>query len=227
MASAHFCSNCFNPLIDRSLLMQFQPSSHASASSAPSAPLLKSSQSLRKQLLRITLPAVLLPLALFSAVHHWQLQQTMTKGRLQQLQDASLLASQQATDLLQELLIISNTVAENSQVLETLQIAGEEVAVAKLDKVAVAQLEAQYNSTKLLRSNAALNTLLRQTAKAMGLTELSITEQHGLNVASSITPIDLAQQDEAWWKASQTQPQINLVPTGELVAVEFSRVIRD
>lgn len=207
--------------------MQFHPSSNASPTSAPPFPLIKGGQSLRKQLLRITLPAVLLPVALFSAVHYWQVQQAIAKGRLQQLQDVSFLASQQAKDLLQELLIISNTVTENSQVLEALRTAGEEVAGAKLDKAAVDQLEAQYRSTKLLRSDASLNTLLRQTAKAVGLTELSITERHGLNVASSITPVDLVQQDEGWWKASQTQPQVDLVLTGELFSVEFSQVIRD
>lgn len=186
---------------------------------------------MKTRLLWITLPSVVVPLVIAGIANQWLVQEKFNFRQLQQLEKINLHAREEIIYLLQEATLISQQVAENSQVIAALRADGQQVASSDLAQTPIEKLEQQYSRTKLLQSREPLNEYLRNIAAISTLSELSISEQHGLNVAASATPQDFVQRDEAWWQASRDRNLAIAIPTisqsADRFRIEFSQSVRE
>jgi len=90
--------------------------------------------------------------------------------------------------------------------LVTLVRQADQDAVSRgLDRMAIPDLERMFNATRQLGGDAALRDYLRAytTTTISDLSEIIVTESHGLNVVVSDRPSDFVQRDEAWWQRAQ------------------------
>src|SRR5947207_2453373 len=90
--------------------------------------------------------------------------------------------------------------------LVTLVRQADQDAVSRgLDRMAIPDLERMFNATRQLSGDAALRDYLRAytTTTISDLSEIIVTESHGLNVVVSDRPSDFVQRDEAWWQRAQ------------------------
>ena len=186
-------------------------------------------KSLRFQLLRGILPAVLIPLAIASTVGYRVIHESLEADLSQQVRSKAILASELTRDSLDALAEIPQLVADNPLVVEAAESAGERSP--ELSDLSLAEAEQRFAETKLLRVNADLNSYLSQTAATAGLAELFFTEQRGLNVAYSSPTSDFVQSDEAWWQGAQSNTSWISEPifdeSAQTFGIEFSQAIAD
>ncbi|HJS42816.1 MAG TPA: methyl-accepting chemotaxis protein [Gemmatimonadales bacterium] len=83
--------------------------------------------------------------------------------------------------------------------------AGADVTSRGLDRLPIPDLEQMFGATRQLGGDAALRDYLRAhaTASISDLSEIIVTESHGLNVVASGRPSDFVQRDETWWQRAQ------------------------
>ncbi|MEM9087473.1 MAG: HAMP domain-containing protein [Cyanobacteria bacterium P01_F01_bin.53] len=163
--------------------------------------------SLRLRLLQTVLPVVLIPLFL-AGLAGYRLVQQRTGDRVQrQLANQALLTSEGTNAVLEELLTVPRTIAASPLVINEAIAGAQQVREENLDDMPIAELESQFSATKLLRVHNRLNSYLQETAKTAGVSEISIAESHGYNVAYSQPTTDFVQSDEAWWQKGQEDGQ--------------------
>jgi methyl-accepting chemotaxis protein PixJ len=186
---------------------------------------------LRDRLLQVILPAVILPLLAASAVGYRIISQRTESRVQQQLADQSLLASEGTTAVLEELLDLPRSIADNPLVVNEAKAGSAEAAAAGLNQRPIEALEAEFAETKLLRRHNALNAYLERTVETTEISEISVTERHGFNVAYSHPTTDFVQSDEAWWKNGQANQQWIGPPDFDYASkgftVELVQAIRD
>lgn len=155
---------------------------------------------LRIQLLFTILPVVVGPLLIASGIGYRVVQQR-TENRLQrQLTDQSLLASGGTRAVLDELLTLPRVIANSPLVVNEALAGSNEAETAGLDQLPISELESKFTDNKLLRYHQSLNNYLEETAKAAEISELSVTNRYGFNVAYSRPTTDFVQSDEDWWQ---------------------------
>ncbi|MBT9315193.1 HAMP domain-containing protein [Leptothoe spongobia] len=158
---------------------------------------------LRSQLLLTILPVVLVPLLIASGIGYRVVQQR-TEERLQrQLTDQSLLASGSTLAVLDELLTLPRVIANSPLVINEALAGSNEAANAGLDKLSVSELESKFTNTKLLRDHKSLNKYLQETVETAEISEISVTNRYGFNVAYSRPTTDFVQSDEDWWQRAK------------------------
>lgn len=83
--------------------------------------------------------------------------------------------------------------------------AGADVTARGLDRLAIPDLEQMFSATRQLGADASLRDYLRAyaTGTISDLSEIIVTESHGLNVVASGRPSDFVQRDETWWQRGQ------------------------
>ena len=91
------------------------------------------------------------------------------------------------------------------QLVTVVRQADQDVVTRGLDRMAIPDLERMFNATRQLGGDAALRDYLRAyTNTAISdLSEIIVTESHGLNVVVSDRPSDFVQRDEAWWQRAR------------------------
>ncbi|MEM7065492.1 MAG: GAF domain-containing protein [Cyanobacteria bacterium P01_B01_bin.77] len=157
-------------------------------------------KSLRSQLLLTILPVVLGPLLIASGIGY-QVVQQRTEDRLQrQLADQSLLASGGTRAVLDELLTLPRVMANSPLVINEALAGSNEAATAGLDQLPIPELESKFTDNKLIRKHQSLNNYLKETVKAAEISEISVTNRYGFNVAYSRPTTDFVQSDEDWWQ---------------------------
>jgi len=80
--------------------------------------------------------------------------------------------------------------------------AGGDVTSRGLDRLPIPDLERMFSATRQLGGDAALRDYLRAYTNATisDLSEIIVTESHGLNVVTSGRASDFVQRDEIWWQ---------------------------
>lgn len=157
-------------------------------------------KSLRDQLLFTILPVVVAPLLIASIVGYRVVQQR-TESRMQtQLANQALLTSGSTRAVLDEILTLPRTIANSPLVINEALAGSNESEKAGLDQLSIADLEAKFSETKLVRSHKTLNNYLQETVKTAEISEISVTNRYGFNVAYSRPTSDFVQSDEEWWQ---------------------------
>ena len=74
-----------------------------------------------------------------------------------------------------------------------------------LDRLPIPDLEQMFSTTRQLGGDAALREYLRAytTATISDLSEIIVTESHGLTIVASGRPSDFVQRDETWWQRAR------------------------
>jgi methyl-accepting chemotaxis protein PixJ len=180
------------------------------------------SGSLRRRLLQTILPTVLVPLAAANGMAY-KLSQQQTENRIKlQLKDQALLASKGTTNILLNAVQAPETIATNPLVIDEARVSSQRVAAEKLNELPIDQLEQRFADSRLLQPDQTLNNYLNKVASTAKIAELFVTEQHGLNVASSNRTSDFVQRDEGWWQEAKKGGQWISEPEFDQSANTFS-----
>ncbi|MEM9807567.1 MAG: HAMP domain-containing methyl-accepting chemotaxis protein, partial [Cyanobacteria bacterium P01_D01_bin.56] len=132
------------------------------------------------------------------------------------LKEESFLASEAASVFVEENFKILQAVALNPSILTTLRQADKTVEDGGLAAKPIDAVEQEFEQTKLIAPNSALNNYLADVVRVEGIGEISMTERHGLNVAYSTPISDFVQRDETWWtEAKESQTYIDEVAFDE------------
>lgn len=154
---------------------------------------------LSRRLLQTLLPVTLLPLAVASGLAIVVTGKSEQDSALLLLKEESILASEAANVFVEDNFRIIEGVLVNPTILQTLRQTDAEVTEAGLADQPIELLEQQFNQTKLVEPNQALNQYLADVVTVEGMGELFITERHGLNAAYNAPTSDFVQRDETWW----------------------------
>ncbi|NEP59484.1 MAG: HAMP domain-containing protein [Symploca sp. SIO2G7] len=192
-------------------------------------PKIESSTPLRRRLLVTILPAILLPLAFASVLGYSIIQQRAENELKQQLKQQSLLTSEAASQLVEQVGKISLDVATNPLILDTARVSTQKAEFEGLVELPIEELEQRFEETKLLEVNQELNDYLVRILKNEGLAEIFVTEKNGLVITSSGLTSDFVQSDEDWWQNAKrdnlwiADPEID--KSANTFAVDFSQAI--
>jgi methyl-accepting chemotaxis protein len=162
---------------------------------------------LHHRLMVTALPTVLVPLAAANIMGYTVLQQHTANQVKEQLQDQALLASTGTAQALTATRQAVEMIATNPFVVDAAQDSSRRVQTDNLEQLSAKQLEQRFKDTKLVQPNQSLNDYLKRIASTTGMVDLSVTEQHGFNVAYSTPPSDVVQRDKAWWQQGQKYSQ--------------------
>ncbi|MGK7875614.1 MAG: methyl-accepting chemotaxis protein [Xenococcaceae cyanobacterium] len=191
----------------------------------------RSGLSLRRQLFLTIVPTVLVPLVIASLSGYYIIQKRVQKQIKAQLSDQALLTGELTSKLLEDALKIPEMVAANPLVINAARTGSKEAEAVKLNQMPIAQVERQFETTKLLKPNQLLNDYLRRSAKIGGLAELFFTEQNGFNIAYSNPTSDFVQRDERWWQKGKSETRwfsdIDFDESAKTFGVELSLAIAD
>lgn len=187
--------------------------------------------SLRQRLLMTILPVVLVPLVLAGAIGYRIVEQRSEERVQEQLENQALLTSEGATAVLEDLLDLPRAIAASPLVVNEAQAGSRQVKAEGLDQLPIESLEDRFAETKLLRVHDRLNAYLKETIETAEISEISITERHGFNVAYSEPTTDFVQSDETWWQAGKETGQWIGSPDFSFAAkgftVELANAIQD
>lgn len=166
-----------------------------------------SSIPLRQQLLRIFLPLALTPLAIASFVSYTIVGRNAQQQIESQLRDRALLASEAASQLVEDGKRIPRTLANNPLIINAVRTSAQKAETEGLDTAPIEELEERFNDTHLIEVNPILNNYLIQTVESEGLAEMHVTERHGFVIAYSGKTSDFVQSDEEWWQNGKANTQ--------------------
>ena len=160
---------------------------------------------LRRRLLISILPAVLIPLAIASAIGYSVTERRAnTQTQATQEEDAVLTAST-VTAFIRDSFKIPNLLASNADLIQAMKAGTQEANNQDLPQQSIEALEKKFAATKLLKVNAELNNYLEQIVKSSDIIEIFYTERNGFNIAFSNPTSDFVQRDESWWQTSQKE----------------------
>ncbi|MEM1239780.1 MAG: methyl-accepting chemotaxis protein [Cyanobacteria bacterium P01_H01_bin.26] len=200
-------------------------SSQSEGSKRPQRRFLKKSsdrgRSLSKQLLQTLLPLALLPLAVASGLSVLVTRRIERESALLLLKEESFLASEAASVFVEDNVKVIEAALLNPSITQALRQSNAGVEENGLINQPVESLEQQFEQTKLLQPNAALNQYLADVSEVTGMEEISITERNGFNVAYSSPISDFVQSDEDWWlEAKQTKQFIEIADSGDSANIQ-------
>ncbi|MEO0869314.1 MAG: HAMP domain-containing protein, partial [Cyanobacteria bacterium J06642_11] len=197
------------------------PRQPAEPSSQSSSPLnLNQGQPLSRRLVQTLLPVALLPLAVASGLGIIVTRRTEQANALFLLKEESFVASEAASVFLEENFKILQAVALNPSILDTLRQADKKVEEDGLADKPIEEVEREFEQTKLISQNNALNKYLSDVVRVEGIGEIFMTERHGLNVAYSQPTSDFVQRDETWWtEAKESKTFIDVAEFDESAGV--------
>lgn len=204
------------PAKNQSPLQSAEPSPNLSSPQL----VLEKGQTLSRRLLQTLLPVALLPLAVASGLGIVVTRRTEQANALFLLKEESFLASEAASVFVEENFKILEAVALNPAILTTLRQADKTVEDGGLATKPIDAIEQEFEQTKLITPNSALNNYLADVVRVEGIAEISMTERHGLNVAYSTPISDFVQRDEIWWtEAKESKLYIDEVAFDESLGV--------
>ena len=119
----------------------------------------KSSVPLRQQLLRIFVPLALAPLAIASAVSFTIVGRNAQQQIESQLRDRALLASEAASQLVEDGKRIPLAIANNPLIINAVRTTAQKAETEGLDKAPIDELEQRFDDTHLIEINPILNKL--------------------------------------------------------------------
>ena len=162
---------------------------------------------LRQQLLRIFLPLALAPLAIASVVSYTIVGRNAQTQIESQLRDRALLASEAASQLVEDGKRIPLALADNPLIIDAVRSSAQKAETDGLTQVSLEELEKRFGDTHLLDLDRNLNDYLVQTVENEGLAEMHVTERHGFVITYSGKTSDFVQSDEEWWQNGKANSQ--------------------
>ncbi|ELS03838.1 methyl-accepting chemotaxis protein [Xenococcus sp. PCC 7305] len=186
---------------------------------------------LRNRLLITILPAVLMPLAIASAIGYSITESRMETQALSELEKNTLLTGKTTTTFIKDSFKIPNLVAVNPLVIEAMRAGTQKAQTQGLPKQSIEAVEQQFADTKLLEVDKTLNQYLEQVVQSTSSVEIFFTERNGFNIAFSNATSDFVQRDEGWWQNSQKNGQAVDEPefddSANAVVVAISKAVTD
>ena len=197
----------------------------------PVADRFKGVSTLRHRLLISILPAVLLPLAIASAIGYNITERRAKTEVVEKLKANTLMASKTIETFIQDSFQFTDLVAANPMVIEAMKAGNKENQDKQLARQPIDDLEKQFAETKLLITDRSLNNYLQLIVKSGRVAEIFFTERNGLNVAFSNITSDFVQRDEDWWQNSYQKgrdvrsPEFDESANATIIA--FSQAVKD
>lgn len=187
--------------------------------------------SLQNRLLSIVLPTLIGTLATSSFLGYHLIHKTAEAEAQEQLANKGILTKDTFTQLLDNAYKISQVIASDPQVLNSLRTSRQKVLNLGLDKLSIDELEQKFSETKLLTPNQELNNYLRQIAEVSDLAEIFYTDSYGFNLAYNQPTSDFVQRDEIWWQQGKNQTQWLNIPefdeSAQAMGFELVQAIND
>lgn len=185
--------------------------------------------SLRRDLMVNVLPWVVLPAGAAALVAYTLAEKQTRQQTEQELQDQVAAVSQSTRDRLSAARKIPKLVAPDPAVVEFSRTISKEVEKLGLHQASNQQVTQQIRQT-LQAKSAAMDGNLRRTAQAARLTQLSLTDQHGVYVAGAHSTPELIQRDKDWWKQTKQSGQSTQLVTdaaGMVTSVDLTQAIAE
>ncbi len=176
-------------------------------------------RTLQSRLLLGILPTVLVPLGIAGAIGVNIIRTNAEEEYQTRLEQQTLIAGEDMREWLSTYQAIGETLANNPLIIQAVREGSNQALNDGLNTRSTRQLEEQFQDTKLLRLNSALNNYFQQMSRTHNLSEIILTEQNGLNVAYNIITSDFVQKEEPWWEQGKAQGQF----IGELEYDESSQ----
>lgn len=158
----------------------------------------------RKRWLPVTFLTALIPLAAANAIGYSLFQQRSEDQGQRQLSNQSLLAGAKISNVLNQTVQASAAIALNPLVVDTVRDRGKQARAENLNQLSIEQAERQFQDTKLFQPSQDLNDYLKNTAATVKVSDLLITEQHGLTIASTNRPTQAVQRNRVGWQQAKT-----------------------
>src|SRR2546425_722139 len=96
----------------------------------------------------------------------------------------------------------AEALALSPAIIAAAQDASKKSAAQGLDRLDIPALERQFNGTRQLGGDPALQRYFREYPQRSDIAELFFTESHGFNVIASERTSDFVQSDEEWWQGA-------------------------
>ncbi|MDX2228146.1 MAG: GAF domain-containing protein [Leptolyngbyaceae cyanobacterium bins.349] len=166
-----------------------------------------SQTSLRRELVKNILPWMVAPAGAAALLTYSIATQQENQQTEQDLQDQVIAVSHSTRDRLNAARHVTRVVAPDPTVLEFAKRMSQSVEQLGLAQASNQNVTAAQRKT--LQSQATqLNESLRRIARTAEFTELALTDQHGIYIASTRSMADLVQRDGTWWKQTKQTGQV-------------------
>ena len=191
----------------------------------------KGVSTLRHRLLISILPAVLIPLAITSAIGYNLTERRAKTEVVEKLKANTLMASKTIETFIQDSFQFTDLVAANPMVIEAMKAGNKKTQEKQLARQPIDVLEKKFAETKLLITDRSLNNYLQLIVKSGRVAEIFFTERNGLNVALSNLTSDFVQRDEDWWQNSYQKGRDIRSPewdeSANATIIAFSQAVKD
>ncbi len=158
-------------------------------------------------LLNPILLTALLPLAIATAAGYTLFQSNSQEQSNQQLTQQALLASQKATNILDNAARTTAAIASNPLVIDAARSSNEQASKEGLDQLPIDQIEQRLQNSKLSQPNPKLNAYLKEAGANISALEVLLTDRYGFNVGYTKAPAEVVQRNQLWWKQAKSQKQ--------------------
>ncbi len=209
--------------------MTTEPESTNSSSKATLP--IKGVGTLRRRLLTVMLPTVLIPLLVASTIGNKITESRAKTQVINELDADTFLASKTVAAFIRESFKISDLVGTNPSVIQAMKAGYKQAEAENLAQQPIADIEKKFAATKLLSLDETLNNYLQEIVKSGQVAEIFFTERNGLNVAFSNPTSDFVQSDEGWWQTSQKEgldigePEFD--ESANAIVIAFSRAVKE
>ncbi|MEO0948757.1 MAG: HAMP domain-containing protein, partial [Cyanobacteria bacterium J06641_5] len=188
--------------------------------------------SLRGRLILALAAAAIVPTAISG---FWGSNLTQERNRqinLELLEITALQTSALADEFLDDARVYSRLINESGLFVDALRASNQRVEAEGLAALPPEVLDKRYEKTKVLQPLPELNKFLRAIVASSTVSDILVTESHGINIALSGSASDVVQSDEDWWQRTRAVGKpLTLEPefdeSSEVFAIELTDVIRD
>ena len=187
--------------------------------------------SFRGRLILALAATAVVPLTIADFIGYRLTQQRSQTATLEQLEVTAIQASVFADDALEDARVVPTVLAKSPRLIGALKTSIQQVEEEGLASLPIEVIDRRYDRTKVLEVFPELNAFLKTLADASSLSEIIVTESHGLNIALSHPSTDVVQSDEDWWQKTKTAGPIVTEPEFDksvgAITFEITEVIRD
>ena len=196
------------------------------------SPLQRFTGSLRGRLILALAAAAIVPTAISGALGSNLTQERNRDTAIEQLEVTALQASIQTDKFLDEARVFPRLIKESGFFLNALRASNRKVDTEGLASLPPEEVDALFAKDKVLDPRPELNKFLKGIVSASNVSEIFVTEGHGINIAISGLTSDVVQSDEDWWQRTRSVGKpLTLEPTFDestgIFAIELTDVFRD
>ncbi len=204
----------------------------AKNSQSDNAPASKFGSTLRGRLILALAAAAIVPTAIAGILGSRLVGDRSREASVDALETNALQAAALTDDFLEDAREIPRTLSESELFVGALKSSIRKVEAEGLAALPPEVVDARYAQTGVLQVFPELNRFLEAAVQTTKLSEVILTESHGINVALNAPTEDVVQSDEDWWQKTRTvgNPLV-LNPaydeSTDTIAIEVTNVVRD